>query len=75
MRKEDDSTVGALLVSPMGNNRVCAWEGTAMRVLICRTISPFGASRLDPRVYIVARKWPRPESPLRLMLAPTLDGG
>jgi hypothetical protein len=26
MRKEDDPTVGGLRVSPMGDNRVCAWE-------------------------------------------------
>jgi hypothetical protein len=62
MRKEGDSTVGALRVSPMSDNRVCAWEGTATRALICRTISPFCASqaRLDnPRSRV---RVPRPPS-------------
>ena len=52
MRKEDDSTVGALLVSPMGDNRVSACEGTATTVLVCRTISPFRPSRLNNWMYI-----------------------
>ncbi len=60
MRKEDDPTVGTLRVSPMGDNRVCAWEGAATRALICRAISPFGASRLDdPRSRV---RVPRPPS-------------
>ena len=52
--KGDYSTAGALRVSLMGDIRVTSvrlCEGTARTVLVCRTILPFGAARLDIRIY------------------------
>jgi hypothetical protein len=51
MRTEHAIRALLLHATPMGDNCVSACKGTAMTVLVCRTISPVRPSHLNNRAY------------------------